>query len=138
MLEFMLYENSFLIILKKRNFLKLCIIQYTFICSNLTLTNFSPVLHFKKKPVIWFALQIKGLVSIWNVTLGWNRLIYELCLFVMSRACITWILFLMLTERQSELVAQKRCAAWNLSDFNGIRTVLNGSVWFSGLVKWFG
>ena len=37
------------------------------------LTHFSPVLHFIQKPNIWFPLQIKWLVSIWNVTLVWNR-----------------------------------------------------------------
>ena len=40
----------------------------------MTLSNFSPVLRFIEKPVIFFALQIKWLVSIWNATLGWNEL----------------------------------------------------------------
>ena len=38
------------------------------------LTRFTPVLHFIQKPVIWFALKIEWLVSIWNATLGWNGL----------------------------------------------------------------
>ena len=38
------------------------------------LTHFSPVLRFIQKPVIWFALQIKWLVAIWNAVLGRNRL----------------------------------------------------------------
>ena len=37
------------------------------------LSRFSPVLHFISKPVIWFAVKIKWLVSIWNATLGWNN-----------------------------------------------------------------
>ena len=39
-----------------------------------TLTYFSPLLLFIYKPVIWFARQIKWLVSIWNATLDWNGL----------------------------------------------------------------
>ena len=38
----------------------------------LFVTRFSPLLHFIMKPVIWFAQQIKWLVSIWNATLGWD------------------------------------------------------------------
>ena len=38
------------------------------------LTNFSLALHFIKKPVIWFPIQIKRLVSIWNATLGLNEI----------------------------------------------------------------
>ena len=36
------------------------------------LTYFISVLLFIRKPVIWFVLQNKKLVSIWNATLGWN------------------------------------------------------------------
>ena len=39
------------------------------------LTHFSQVFSFILKPVIWFALQIKWLVSIWNATLDWKELI---------------------------------------------------------------
>ena len=39
------------------------------------LTHLSPVLHFIQQPVIWFAMRIKWLVSIWNVRLGGNGLI---------------------------------------------------------------
>ena len=38
------------------------------------LIHFSPVFNFNKKPVILFVLQIKWLVSTWNVTVGWNGL----------------------------------------------------------------
>ena len=38
------------------------------------LTSFSPVLRFIQKPVTWYAEENKWLVSIWNVTLGWNGL----------------------------------------------------------------
>ena len=38
---------------------------------NYQLTHFNPVLHFIKKPVNWFAM----LLSIWNTTPGWNKLI---------------------------------------------------------------
>ena len=38
-------------------------------------THFSSVLHVTQKPVIWFGLQIKWLVSIWNATLDWTGLI---------------------------------------------------------------
>ena len=41
---------------------------------NLLSYHFNPMLHFIQKPVIWFSLQIKWLVSIWNATLGWNGL----------------------------------------------------------------
>ena len=34
----------------------------------------TPVLHFIWKPVPWFAVQIKLLVSIWNAKLAWNVL----------------------------------------------------------------
>ena len=37
-------------------------------------TYFSTVLHFIKKPVVWYVLQIKWLVSIWNAILGRNEL----------------------------------------------------------------
>ena len=40
----------------------------------INLTHFSLVLHLISKQVIWFAVQIKWLVSIWNATLGWNGL----------------------------------------------------------------
>ena len=36
--------------------------------------KFSVVLHIETSHLIWFAVQIKWLVSIRNVTLGWNRL----------------------------------------------------------------
>ena len=39
-------------------------------------THFSLVSHFISKPVIWFAVQIKRLLSIWNEILSWNRLMY--------------------------------------------------------------
>ena len=42
---------------------------------NISLTYFTPVLHFIWKPVTWFAEQIKWLVSIWNATLSWHGLI---------------------------------------------------------------
>ena len=41
---------------------------------NINLIDFSPALHFILKPVIWFAMQIKWLVSIWNAMLDWNGL----------------------------------------------------------------
>ena len=34
---------------------------------------FQPSVAFHTETNIWFPLQIKWLVSIWNVTLGWNR-----------------------------------------------------------------
>ena len=37
-------------------------------------THFSPALHFILKPIIWFAVQIKWLFSIWKAALGWNGL----------------------------------------------------------------
>ena len=52
---------------------QLLLIQVTF-KRKMSLSHFSPVFHFIKKPVIWFALKIKWLVFIWNATLGWNRL----------------------------------------------------------------
>ena len=52
---------------------------------NINLIDFSPALHFILKPVIWFAMQIKWLVSIWNATLGWNGLNY--CLVTASIRC---------------------------------------------------
>ena len=39
------------------------------------LTHFSPKLHSIKKPAITLVLQIKWLVSIWNATLSWNRML---------------------------------------------------------------
>ena len=39
-----------------------------------TLTFFSPVIYFIVKPVIWFRVQIKGMVSMWKVALGQNGL----------------------------------------------------------------
>ena len=46
------------------------------------LIHFSPVLQSIWKPVVWHALQIKWLVSIWNALLGWNGLMMEFqCLF---------------------------------------------------------
>ena len=39
------------------------------------LTHFNPVLCFIQKPVTCFVLQNKWLVSIWNATLGPNKLI---------------------------------------------------------------
>ena len=51
------------------------------------LTYFNPVLHFTEKPVIWFTMQIKWLVSICNATPSWTGLteneniICEKCLF---------------------------------------------------------
>ena len=33
---------------------------------------FSPAFHFILKPVIWFAMKMEWLVSIWNATLGCN------------------------------------------------------------------
>ena len=38
------------------------------------LSYLSLMLCFIEKPVIWFILQIKWLVSIWNAILGWNGL----------------------------------------------------------------
>ena len=46
-----------------------------------TLTHFSPVLNFIKKPVIWFAQQNKWLVYIINAVLGGNRLIPSSIIF---------------------------------------------------------
>ena len=43
----------------------------------ITLTQFSPVLRFIKKPVICFAEQNEWLVSKSNATLNWNRLTYQ-------------------------------------------------------------
>ena len=43
----------------------------------ITLTQFSPVLRFTKKPVICFAEQNEWLVSKSNATLNWNRLTYQ-------------------------------------------------------------
>ena len=42
--------------------------------ANISLTHFNLVLQFIYKPVISFAMQIKWLVSIWNVTLASNEL----------------------------------------------------------------
>ena len=42
--------------------------------NRIPLTHFSPVLHFIYKSIIWFEVQIKWLVSIWNATPGWNGL----------------------------------------------------------------
>ena len=42
------------------------------------LTHFNQVLHFIWKPVIWFAVKIKWLVSIWNAIHGWNALIWNI------------------------------------------------------------
>ena len=39
------------------------------------LTHFSPLLHFIQKPVTYFVVQIKWLVSTWNATMDWNKLI---------------------------------------------------------------
>ena len=44
----------------------------------LGLKSFRPVLHFILKPVIWYAQQIKWLVSIWNATRNWYVLITTL------------------------------------------------------------
>ena len=55
-------------------------------CIN-NLTHFSQALHFIQKLVIWFAQQIKCLVSIWNATLGWYGLMEE-------RDISMWELFL--------------------------------------------
>ena len=49
-------------------------------------TYFSPVLHFIHKPVTWFALQIKLLVSIWNATLVWNLLALLTSSFKVTKA----------------------------------------------------
>ena len=38
------------------------------------LTHFSPVLPLIQEPIIWLAVQIKRLVSIWNATLSRNEL----------------------------------------------------------------
>ena len=35
-------------------------------CEIMSLTHFNTLLHLIKKPVIWFAVEIKWLVSIWN------------------------------------------------------------------------
>ena len=43
----------------------------------LILTHWNPALHFIWKPVIWFVMKIKWLVSIWIATLGWNELTYK-------------------------------------------------------------
>ena len=42
--------------------------------TGMVLTYFNPVLHCIQKQVIWSALQIKRLFSIWDVTLDWNGL----------------------------------------------------------------
>ena len=39
-----------------------------------SLTDFWPVLHFIQKPAIWFEVEMKYLVSIWNTPLSWNGL----------------------------------------------------------------
>lgn len=39
-----------------------------------SLTHFSPMFRFIQKPVIWFEMQIKWLISLWNKTMGWNGL----------------------------------------------------------------
>ena len=38
------------------------------------LTHFSPVLPLTQRPAIWFVVQIKWLISIWNAALGPNEL----------------------------------------------------------------
>ena len=58
----------------KRNTL---VINYSS-CYIITLFNsFRFRLDFVYRPIIWFAVQIKLLVSIWNPTLGWNVLRYS-------------------------------------------------------------
>ena len=37
------------------------------------LTNFSSILRFIKKPVIWFAVQIKRLISTWNAKINFIK-----------------------------------------------------------------
>ena len=58
------------------------------ILDSFKLIHFNPVLHFIQKPVVWWPEQIKWLVSIWNSTLDWNRLMFE-SLKSHSFRCIT-------------------------------------------------
>ena len=38
------------------------------------LTHSGQVLYIIQKPVLWFAIEIRWVVSMWNETLGWNEL----------------------------------------------------------------
>ena len=70
------------------------------------LTHFSPVLHFIKKPVIWFALQIKWLVSIWHTVLGWNglkRVVYSKTKYRANTVKHTHILTYTITQNNLDL-----------------------------------
>ena len=54
------------------------------------LTHFSLVLHSIQKPVVWFTVQSKWLVSIWNTTLGWNGSKGYLQYMTFSLNCCLW------------------------------------------------
>ena len=56
------------------NAIEVILVSLLLIKTSPTLTNFSPVLYFIYKPVIWFTEQFKWLVSIWNGTMGWHWL----------------------------------------------------------------